>query len=216
MKINGYNLVIFDCDGVILNSNRIKTNAFYETALSFGANEEQAMALSEYHTMFGGVSRYKKFEFFLTNIMGINASVNLIDKLSSNFSKKIKDDLLKCEISPFLLSLRRKNTDANWMIVSGGNQEELRQLFESLGIAILFNAGIFGSPDSKEVIMLRELKNQSPESILYIGDSIYDHKVSIMMGIDFVFLSEWTEAKNWEEYCQKNSVEYLENLGCLI
>jgi beta-phosphoglucomutase-like phosphatase (HAD superfamily) len=42
-----YKTWIFDCDGVLLDSNRIKTQAIFEAAKPHG--EEAAMKLVEYH-----------------------------------------------------------------------------------------------------------------------------------------------------------------------
>ena len=47
MDISQYATLIFDCDGVILDSNKIKTTAFYNTALPYG--EDAAEALVNYH-----------------------------------------------------------------------------------------------------------------------------------------------------------------------
>ena len=44
-----YDTFIFDCDGVILNSNKIKTKAFYDTAKIFG--DKSALALKNYHLL---------------------------------------------------------------------------------------------------------------------------------------------------------------------
>ena len=47
MKLSKYKSIIFDCDGVILNSNSVKTQAFYLIAKSFG--DEIADSFIEYH-----------------------------------------------------------------------------------------------------------------------------------------------------------------------
>ena len=62
-----YQTLVFDCDGVILNSNKIKTQAFYKVAKVYGY--EPAQKLKDYHVQNGGISRYQKFEYLLTNIL---------------------------------------------------------------------------------------------------------------------------------------------------
>ncbi|MDP2247466.1 MAG: HAD family hydrolase, partial [Nitrosomonadales bacterium] len=49
MDISQYKTIVFDCDGVILDSNQLKTQAYFDTAIDFGANEQQAKALMDYH-----------------------------------------------------------------------------------------------------------------------------------------------------------------------
>lgn len=47
--------LVFDCDGVVLNSNRIKTEAFRVVAAPYG--DAAAGALVQYHLAHGGISR---------------------------------------------------------------------------------------------------------------------------------------------------------------
>ena len=62
-----YSTLLFDCDGVILDSNRLKTSAFFTAALPYGMRA--AEALVEYHRENGGISRYRKFTYFLQEIV---------------------------------------------------------------------------------------------------------------------------------------------------
>ena len=60
MQFNDIKSIVFDCDGVVLNSNKLKTQAFYNAALPYG--EKAAIALVSYHIKNGGISRNHKFE----------------------------------------------------------------------------------------------------------------------------------------------------------
>ena len=68
-NINQYSTLIFDCDGVILNSNFQKIEAYRNAALKFGADTDQADALVKYHIELTGISRNIKFDYFLQTIM---------------------------------------------------------------------------------------------------------------------------------------------------
>ena len=59
--------LVFDCDGVILDSVPVKTRAFARLAEPYG--EEARDRFVMYHTVHGGVSRYKKFEWFFREIL---------------------------------------------------------------------------------------------------------------------------------------------------
>ena len=59
-------LIVFDCDGVILESVDAKTQAFARIGAEFG--EEARDRLVAYHAMYGGVSRYKKFEWMFQEV----------------------------------------------------------------------------------------------------------------------------------------------------
>jgi phosphoglycolate phosphatase-like HAD superfamily hydrolase len=204
-----YNTLVFDCDGVVLNSNKIKTQAFYKAALPFG--EDAAQKLVEHHVLNGGISRYKKFEWFIREV--VPSSTAELNKLLESYAQFVRDGLLSCEIADGLIELRNKTSHANWLIVSGGDQQELREVFTARKIANLFDGGIFGSPDSKDIILERELANNNiNRPAIFLGDSRYDHVASARAGLDFVFLNYWTEFENWKSYCRENNLLVKDSL----
>ena len=80
-------------------------------------------------------------------------------------------------------------------------------------LAELFNGGIFGSPDSKDEILERELScGNINQKALFLGDSRYDHFASSSANLDFVFLSYWTEFADWKEYTAINDITVKNSL----
>lgn len=65
--------IFWDFDGVIADSVNVKTDAFYELYLPYG--KEVAEKVKEYHLANGGVSRFKKFEYWETELLGKAAPV---------------------------------------------------------------------------------------------------------------------------------------------
>ena len=62
------NTIIFDCDGVILNSNQLKTKAYYKATFpSYG--HELASSLTTYLAINTGKPRDHFFDYFLRNIV---------------------------------------------------------------------------------------------------------------------------------------------------
>ena len=59
IDIDDYDVFIFDCDGVILDSNILKSEAF-EHALTL-EDKSDVERLIQYHKDNGGISRYEKF-----------------------------------------------------------------------------------------------------------------------------------------------------------
>jgi len=153
--INGYSTMLFDCDGVVLDSNKVKTEAFYQAALPYG--EPAAQAMVEHHVANGGVSRYKKFAYFLEQIVPSEFGPD-IESLLDKYARRVREGLLNCAIAPGLQKLRDCTPNARWLIVSGGDQAELRDVFAQRGIADWFDGGVFGSPDTKETIIEREIE----------------------------------------------------------
>lgn len=205
MNLAKYNTLVFDCDGVVLNSNKVKTNAFFKAALPYG--ETAAQQLVNYHIERGGVSRYKKFEWFIENVVSDQVGPSL-EQLLAIYAVEVRQGLLACEIAEGLAELKAKTPEANWLIVSGGDQQELREVFTARDIARHFDGGIFGSPDNKETILARELARGNIKlPALFLGDSKYDYRASTAAGLDCIFLSDWTEVVNWAVFCKEKQLE---------
>jgi phosphoglycolate phosphatase-like HAD superfamily hydrolase len=100
------------------------------------------------------------------------------------------------------------------MILSGGDQAEIREIFKLRQLDTFFEGGVFGSPDNKDLVLAREKDSGNIQfPALFIGDSQYDFKASTHAGLDFVFLSDWTDVPDWQTFCQENKIKVLKNLG---
>jgi len=214
-KITEYQSIVFDCDGVLLNSNQAKTQAFYRAALAYG--ETAAQALVDYHVAHGGVSRYQKFAYFLEHLVPQDAEGPGLEALLSHYAEQSHQALLECDLAPGLAELRQATSQANWLIVSGSDQEELRAVFAKRGLAEWFDGGIFGSPDAKDEIVKRErARGNIREPALLAGDSRFDHVAAQGAGLDFVFVSAWTEFADWRDYCQKRQLPRIKYIADLL
>ena len=211
IDLTQYQTLIFDCDGVILNSNKIKTQAFYDVAKIYGHGPAQT--LKDYHVQNGGISRYKKFEYLLTNILKKPIKKQELNELLSNFSKEVKKALLICEVASNIKEFRDKTRNTKWLIVSGGDQAELREIFGQRGLSNYFDGGIFGSPDDKDVILKNETKNRNIiGKSLFLGDSMYDYQAANTAKMDFIFISKWTEVKDWKKWICENEITNFNNI----
>ena len=214
-KLSKYKSIVFDCDGVVLDSNQVKTQAFYNAAQSFG--NEAAQMLVEYHMKNGGISRYKKFNYFMSTIIGKGTDGDTLEALLALFAKEVKKGLLHCKVASGLEILRKQTKQANWMIVSGGDQDELRDVFSERDLAKLFDGGIFGSPDNKHIILEREIRCENIQlPALFVGDSKYDYEAANRAGLDFVFLTELSEVKDWDAFFENKIVTIEKDIMSLV
>lgn len=212
-----YKTIVFDCDGVILDSNVVKTEAYFRTAKNLGATDEQAQALVDYHVNLGGISRYHKFDWYVREVLKQPVTEKAIQILLDEFSRELEEGLMQCTIADDLQELRAATADAKWMILSGGDQQEIRDLFVKRKLADLFDGGLFGSPDNKDTVLAREKANGNLQlPALFIGDSKYDHEASTSAGLDFIFVSDWTEVPDWRKYCKEKQIKVLPNISSLM
>lgn len=215
MILEKYKSLIFDCDGVVLDSNKVKTNAFYKAGMHYG--EVAAEKLKQYHMQNGGISRYKKFEYFFNEIIDENSNGPDIEALLVIYGEEVRKGLLECNVVEGLSELREQNSLTRWFIVSGGDQNELREIFALRGLDSLFDGGIFGSPDDKKEILKREINSENIQlPALFIGDSRYDHVAAKFVNIDFVFVANWTEFKDYPIYCENNNILVIQSFEDLV
>src|SRR5690554_658189 len=214
VSVTDYTTLVFDCDGVVLDSNKVKTEAFYQATLPYG--EAAAQAMVDYHVANGGVSRYKKFAYFLEQIAPHYAKQQgpNLEALLQAYAGYVREGLLSCKVAPVLEALREQTPNARWLIVSGGDQAELRDVFAQRGIAAWFDGGIFGSPDTKDEILARELAsgNIQPPA-LFLGDSKYDYQAASAAGLGFVFLSGWSEVERWEAWVKQKKIKSVASIS---
>lgn len=215
--------MVFDCDGVVLDSNIVKTEAYARVAKTLGATDAQAQALVDYHVKLGGISRYHKFEWYLKEVLHQPVTDAALQALLDGFSKELEIGLMACEVAQGLTDLRKLTSKTNWLILSGGDQEEIRALFAKRTVETdeklerLFDGGLFGSPDNKDTVLAREIANGNITlPALFLGDSKYDHEAAVRAGLDFVFLSDWTEVPDWQAYCNLHNIRVLPNIQALL
>ncbi len=206
-----YSHLFFDCDGVVLNSNHIKTKTFYDVALKYG--RDKAEELVNFHIANGGISRYAKFKYFLENITKCYSELEYLE-LINEYGELLKESLTKAEISEGIFDLKKVFPNTLNAIISGSDEEELKWLFNKKKISNIFNNGIFGSPKSKLDIfnkLFSEFKGN--EKTVFFGDSKYDYLVSTKYKMDFIFISEWTEIENWESFIIENNIKSFKNIS---
>ncbi|MQX54354.1 HAD family hydrolase [Alcanivorax sediminis] len=212
--INNSATIVFDCDGVVLDSNKVKTQAFYNAAIPYG--EEAAYALVDYHVKHGGVSRYQKFQYFIDEIVGEKLAGFGFEVLLDRYAEFVMQGLHECKMADSLVDLRAATPNQSWVLVSGGDQRELRSVFKARGIEHLFDGGIFGSPDNKIDIFTREIGGNIKLPAVYIGDSKYDYYSSAALGLDFIFLAGWSEVYNWEAWVEAESLSWCNDISEIL
>jgi phosphoglycolate phosphatase-like HAD superfamily hydrolase len=217
-----YKTIVFDCDGVVLNSNKVKVQAYFNVAKRMGGSDAQAQAFVDHHVSKGSFPRNGKIEYYLKNIVKQPVTQALVQQYIATFEEILDRTLMECEIASGVLALKNATPDARWMLLSGGDQAELRRVFprryvEGRNLASLFEAGIFGGPDIKEEVLTREIVNANLQiPALFFGDSKYDHQAATKAGLDFVFLSDWTEVSDWQQYCVSHNIVTYKNMASLL
>jgi len=177
--------IIFDCDGVILESVPVKTRAFARLAEPFGP--EAVDRLVKYHTVHGGVSRYKKFEWLYREVLGREIGPEELEALGRRYAELAFEEVCRCALVPGVEEVLRSRQGRTPMYVcSGAPHEELNVIMRRRGLHPYF-AGIYGSPPAKDEL-LREiirLAGVEPASAVMVGDSVTDRDAAAAVGTLF-------------------------------
>ena len=202
---------IFDCDGVLLNTNEIKTNVFHEVALPYG--KVNAAKFVNYHMQNAGISRFTKLKFFLTQIVGKEFDQQEYSSLLDMINSRLKEKLANCSKTKGLDSFLAKiQPEVKKFVVSGSEEQELRTTLQQFGLANKFT-GVYGSPLTKDVIIKNLLdSNQINKPVIYVGDGRFDFEMAELFAFDFIFMTEHTEFLDWQNFFNnKNEVKIIKN-----
>lgn len=179
-------VIIWDFDGVIVESNHIREKGFREVLSGFP--EQDVIKLLEFHNQNGGLSRYVKFRYFFEKIRKERISGEEVQEYAQHFSTIMLNlmtnpDILITDTKRFI---QNNYSKYNFHIASGSDQNELNHLCQALDIAQYFIT-IEGSPTPKIEIVknLLDKYQYAKSNTLLIGDAINDWDAARHNGISF-------------------------------
>lgn len=183
MIVQKYSILLWDFDGVILDSMHIRDLGFEKVLSAYP--EAQVSDLLIYHRANGGLSRYVKFRYFFEVIRNEKIEEEQVLEMAERFSVIMRElltdpvNLIKDAVG----YLERNFETQEMHVVSGSDQNELQYLCDQLGVAEYFHS-INGSPTPKTELVRRRI-TLARNNYALIGDSINDYDAAHTNGIDF-------------------------------
>lgn len=178
--------IIFDFDGVLLDSVPVKTEAYRELFNKFSNNIVEKMV--KYHELNGGISRYKKIQYFFNELLGEDVSEEKIQEYALKYSELTKIELTheKYLIKDTLNYIKLNSKKINMHIASGSDNTDLIYICNKLDLNKYF-LSMKGSPKVKSLIVKEILDDNryKKEETILIGDSINDYEAAKINGIKF-------------------------------
>jgi HAD superfamily hydrolase (TIGR01509 family) len=182
--------VIFDFDGVILDSVEVKTRAFAKLTEPFG--EEAMHHMVRYHRENGGLSRFVKFEWFFQNVLQKKLSSAESEEWGRKFEFLVFEGVLKSEFIPGALEfLQEFHSSLPLFVASGTPEKELNAIIIQRNLNSFFRETA-GSPRTKEEIVNGLLKKYSlyPSEVVFVGDAMSDYKAALACGLHFLGVAQ--------------------------
>jgi len=202
-----FSIILWDFDGVILDSMSIKTEGFRELFKNY--DNKLVEKFIEFHLQNGGMPRFEKIKYFYNNLLGENITNEKVNELAETYGKIIEKKLFNknnlIEDSVNFIKNNYKNYDCH--IVSGAEHNELNKLCKFLEIDKYF-ISINGSPTLKKDLIKNLIKkyNYDNKKMCLIGDSINDYKAARENGIVFFGYNNKIIKNICDDYIERFSV----------
>lgn len=184
-----YAAIIFDFDGVIVDSATIKSDAFAE--IYRGEDPERIAMVVAYQLLHGGVSRRAKFEYFEREIFGRAGDTASLDALCRRYGELVVDQVLAC---PFIAGapefLERYCERMPLYLVSGTPQGELELIVGERSLSPFFRQ-VVGAPTTKPEAFAAILAagRHTAHGVLAVGDSRTEFDAAHGLGMPFLAIT---------------------------
>lgn len=178
--------LVFDFDGVILDSAIIKRQAFADLYADYPAHDYQAIVA--YLSRRGGQPREVKFHHIEEHILGRSVNNQGIQTLCDRFKENVEQKLMMAPTIPGAIEfLRHWHMSRSLFLLSATPQYELDDIVQSRGLATYFKA-VIGAPPDKSTGLRNLLARHhfDAQRAIMIGDSYNDYRAARSNGTLFI------------------------------
>lgn len=178
--------IIFDFDGVILDSTPLKHQAFFK--LYAGEEPAKLQEMAQYDRIHGGVTRRVKIAHFEKALFGRPGDKDSVEKLAMRYRDLVFDAVMACRFIPGARELLDQGLGKIDMhLVSGTPLDELKLIVEGRGLSKYFKS-IQGGPVLKPEAFANIMNKHGydPARTLAVGDAMTEYDVALSRGIPFL------------------------------
>lgn len=180
-----YKVIILDFDGVLVESDNIKHEAFAEIFKNYPDHYESIM---KYHFEHNHTPRQAKFKHFFENVLRRPCTDQDIEKMVLLFSKLTREKIIQCPYVNGAVEFLEYFYKRNPLFVASATPiDELNIIIQARGLSSYFK-GVYGAPVKKTEMFKDIIKREKliPDELLFIGDSREDLDVAGKAGINFI------------------------------
>lgn len=178
--------VVLDFDGVLVESTRIKDEAFRRVFSAFPGHAEKAFAFHRRHLTH---SRYEKLRYLVEDLLGRTGDRGLVEKLASEFSRLVSQQIVEAPEVPGASEFFRRFSDrVEIFVASVTPQMELEELLRARGWAPHVIQAYGDPPTPKSDAIRRALAEAGcrPDEAIMIGDAPSDLAAAHANGVAFL------------------------------
>tara|TARA_Y100001958_G_C21140051_1_gene478989 strand:+ start:466 stop:1098 length:633 start_codon:yes stop_codon:yes gene_type:complete len=201
--------IIFDFDGVIAESVKVKTEAFAELYSPYGKGIVKKVV--EHHKANGGISRFEKFKLYHKLFLNTDLTSSDIDQMSNKFSFLVVSKVISCPYVPGVMDFIKKTSEKYKLFISTGTPtEEIKTILKGRGIENYFT-NVYGSPQRKDNHIKQIMKNYNfnHKQLLFFGDSDSDLNAAKSMEVKFILRLHSLNKKYYPQYNGKTIEDFF-------
>jgi phosphoglycolate phosphatase-like HAD superfamily hydrolase len=179
-------VIIFDFDGVILDSAAIKLQAYSD--IYAREDPDKLRLLVEHATYHGGITRRAKFEYYERELFGRSGDAESLDLLCERYFDAVYRAVLACSfIEGARELLEQAERKARMHVVSGTPNDELNRIVRERGLSRFFRS-VHGAPATKRERFAEIVREEecAPSQALAIGDSMTEFEAARDHDIPFL------------------------------
>lgn len=213
MNLSQIKVIVFDFDGVLVESNEIKHQAFKKV---FSRYLEYEQKLWDYHFDHPAVPRLEKFKYVVKNIIGLDgeSAKKEVELLLKDFEELVDQAVINCEYVVGAEEFLNFFVDKIPMyIASATPKDSLLKILQARGLDVFFKKS-YGAPINKAKVLNEIICAESVEAsdVLFIGDSPTDLSAALEAGT--LFYGRMSDYELSASYCKENLKEILNDLIC--
>ena len=180
-------MIVFDFDGTICDSARIKDEAFRVLYLD-EMGEAFADLVLEYHLENAGVSRFDKIRHIEEQMIGRTSSERRLAEVAERFGLMVEDRVVSAPLIAGAQEFVESPMNSVVLTVASATPtKELQRIVYRRGLTHYF-AAVEGSPETKGDIVRSYLERFEVDArrAVMVGDQMSDYRAAVEAGVAFV------------------------------
>ena len=189
--------VVFDYDGTLIDSKQVKVRNYRDAIMAvFSPPEAMSPDIEESCLRTMGANRFLQLEDTL-GILGMEASEMQREEWSRHYSALNRKTIPSVPEFPSVRRLLRGLEQAGYPLfaASGILEEEFLRELADRGLSGYFLEATGGDKEA----FLKSLVERGFESILFVGDTIYDQRTAEEVGVSFFRIDTDEDVRRLEE-----------------